>query len=142
MKYSTYSEAQTAALAKKFVTSLKQGTIVGLIGDLGAGKTAFVKGVAKALSLKQTVNSPTFVLMRVYTIKKHPFLKHLIHVDAYRLKSAKSLTAIGLSDYIKDPSALVMIEWADRVQLIIPKSAIMVRFKHLTPKSRQITISK
>ncbi len=139
MKHLSKSEKDTARLAHDFVQGLKSGQSAGLIGDLGAGKTAFVKGVAAALGIKQTVNSPTFVLMRVYSVKKHPVIKHLVHVDAYRIHKASSLTAIGLSDYIKDPTALVLIEWADRVQEILPPQATMIRFKHLKEFTREIS---
>ncbi len=141
MNYLSKSEKETAALAKQFVQSLKSGRTVGLIGNLGAGKTAFVKAVAKALNIKQSVSSPTFVLMRAYKVTKHPGINHLVHVDAYRLNNAESLRAIGLDDYIDDPSALVLIEWADRVKAIMPKKASVIRFKHTTPTQRQITIS-
>ncbi len=139
MNYLSKSEKETTALAKQFVASLKAGETVGLIGELGAGKTAFVKGVAKALRIKQRVNSPTFVLMRVYKVAKHSSIKHLVHVDAYRLHKAASLSAIGLDDYIEDPSSLVLIEWADRVKAIMPKKAIVIRFKH-TASGRRITL--
>lgn len=139
MNYLSKSEKETIALAKAFVKSLSGGQTAGLIGELGAGKTAFVKGVAKALGIRQTVNSPTFVLMRVYKVAKHPAIKHLVHVDAYRLQNAASLRAIGLEDYMQDPAALVLIEWADRVIKIMPKKAIMIRFKH-TASGRRITL--
>ncbi len=141
MKYLSKSEKDTAHLAQTFVKGLETGQSVALIGELGAGKTAFVKGVAQALGIKQTVNSPTFVLMRVYSVKKHPVIKHLVHVDAYRIQKAASLTAIGLNDYIKDPASLVLIEWADRVMSILPSKATVIRFKHLTPENRQIDIN-
>lgn len=139
MKIITKSEAQTKALAKKLSAALKQGTTFALVGDLGAGKTVFVKGLAQGLGIRKTVNSPTFVLMRVYETAKHPFIKRLVHVDAYRIKKADSLKSIGLEDYIKDKETLVVIEWADRVLKILPRGKKIIRFSH--SKESQRTIS-
>jgi len=139
MKKITKSETETRALAKKISAALKRGTTFALIGDLGAGKTAFTKGLAQGLGITKMVNSPTFVLMRVYETKKHPAIKRLVHVDAYRIKKAESLTSIGLEDYINDDEALVVIEWADRVLKILPRGKKIIRFAH--GKDNQRTIS-
>lgn len=139
MKKISRSEKETREIAKKFVTSLKAGATIGLIGDLGAGKTSFTKGVAQALGIKTTITSPTFVLMRVYKTK-HTIIKHLVHVDAYRIKSAQSLKAIGLEDYIRDSEALVIIEWADLATKILPRNAQIISFKHTEENSREIIL--
>ncbi len=140
MKIITRKEQETFALAKKFISELREGATIGLIGELGAGKTAFTKGVAQALKVKTTITSPTFVLMRVYKITKHSFLKHLVHVDAYRIKKADSLKAIGLEDYIQDPASLVIIEWADLVKKILPKNKKLIYFAHGKNETRVITL--
>lgn len=146
MKYLTKSAKQTEALGKKFVTNLKQGGVFGLIGDLGAGKTAFVKGVAKGLSIKSRITSPTFVLMRVYPVirqgrqAKNKHIKRLVHVDAYRVKKAVYLSGIGLEDYLSDPETLVLIEWADQVRSIMPRRANMIYFKYRDLSSREISL--
>ncbi|MCX6793466.1 MAG: tRNA (adenosine(37)-N6)-threonylcarbamoyltransferase complex ATPase subunit type 1 TsaE [Candidatus Falkowbacteria bacterium] len=129
MKKITKTAKQTEALGKKFVASLKQGGAFGLIGELGAGKTAFIKGVAKALGIKSTITSPTFVLMKVYKTKNKQ-IKHLVHVDAYRIKKAAHLSGIGLEDYIIDPEALVLIEWADKVKSLIKTKKNIINFSH------------
>lgn len=131
MKFLTKTEKQTQALAKTFVKELTRGGVFGLVGNLGAGKTAFVKGVAKALGIKQRVNSPTFVLMRTYDTK-HALIKRLVHVDAYRLKKAASLAAIGLEDFIKDAETLVLIEWADMVTSLLPDKKKIIKLAHKT----------
>jgi len=139
MKYLTKSAKQTEALGKKFVKSLKQGSVFGLVGDLGAGKTAFVKGVAKGLDVKARITSPTFVLMRVYNTKNKQ-IKRLVHVDAYRVKKAVYLSGIGLEDYLSDPETLVLIEWADQVRSIMPRRANMIYFKYRNLSSREISL--
>lgn len=132
MKYITKTTKQTSALGKKFVKNLQQGGAYGLIGDLGAGKTSFVKGVATGLCLKANITSPTFVLMRVYPVKNNKIIKHLVHVDAYRIKKAAHLSGIGLEDYINDPLSLVLIEWADKVKSLIKNKKNIINFKHAT----------
>lgn len=141
MKVLTTSEAQTQALAAKIAKKLQGGETLALLGDLGAGKTAFTKGLAKALGIR-AVSSPTFVLMKVYKIKKHRCLKQLVHVDAYRIASGESLRAIGLLDYIGQPDTIVLIEWADRVSDILPKNVLRLRFAHEKEDNRTITLPK
>ncbi|MFA6250976.1 MAG: tRNA (adenosine(37)-N6)-threonylcarbamoyltransferase complex ATPase subunit type 1 TsaE [Candidatus Shapirobacteria bacterium] len=120
MKYVSGSEKDTFNFAKKFAKTLKGGEAIGLIGDLGAGKTVFAKGLAAGLGIKQKITSPTFVLMRVYPVKKVR-IKNFIHIDAYRLKSAADLEAIGAKEYFSDPVSVILIEWADRVKKMLPK---------------------
>lgn len=94
-------------------------TVVALRGDLGSGKTAFVKECAKILGINETLTSPTFVIMKRYQMGERRICKnftHLIHIDAYRLGQAKDLQAIGWDAIIKDSGNLVMIEWPERVE--------------------------
>ena len=139
MKVVSHSEKETQKLAVNFAKTLKGGETIGLIGDLGAGKTAFVKGLAKGLGIKKAITSPTFVVMKIYPVK-HPTIKHLVHVDAYRVKTARSLTVIGLEDYIKSNDSVVVIEWADLVNEILPKKKILIKFNHIKEKIRNINI--
>lgn len=129
MKYLTKTAKQTEALGKSFVKSLKQGAVFGLVGELGAGKTQFVKGVAKGLGIKAHITSPTFVLLRVYPTK-NKFIKHLVHVDAYRIKKAAHLSGIGLEDYLADRETLVLIEWADKVKSLVKPKKNIIKFNH------------
>lgn len=127
MKITTKSEKQTLNLGKKFVLELKGGEVIGLIGELGAGKTVFIKGLAQGLNIKNIITSPTFVLMKVYKVKG--LIKNLCHVDAYRLKSAQDLVDIGIKDYLKQKTAITVIEWANQVKNILPKDKILVKIK-------------
>lgn len=127
MKITTESEKQTLNLGKKFVLELKGGEVIGLIGELGAGKTVFIKGLAQGLNIKNIITSPTFVLMKVYKVKG--LIKNLCHVDAYRLKSAQDLVDIGIKDYLKQKTAITVIEWANQVKNILPKDKILVKIK-------------
>ncbi|QQS60395.1 tRNA (adenosine(37)-N6)-threonylcarbamoyltransferase complex ATPase subunit type 1 TsaE [Candidatus Falkowbacteria bacterium] len=137
MKVISHSEKATQKIAFDFAKKLKGGETIGLIGDLGAGKTAFVKGLAKGLGIKKAITSPTFVVMKVYPVK-HTTIKHLVHVDAYRVRTATSLTAIGLEDYIKSNDSVVVIEWANLAKGFLPKKKILIFFKHITSAQREI----
>ena len=139
VKYVSASEKETFNFAKKFAKNLKGREIIGLVGDLGAGKTVFAKGLAAGLGIKQKITSPTFVLMRIYPVNKKR-IKNFVHIDAYRLKTAADLETIGAKEYFSDPSSIVLIEWADKVKKIIPH-AIIINIE-IIKSSRLINIVK
>lgn len=121
------SAEETAEIAKILLTEIvnkkneKLGaTIVGLSGDLGAGKTAFTQAVAKHLGVKDKVISPTFVIMKKYTLKNSKDHKFLFHIDAYRLKNEKELLYLGWEEIISNKEHLVLIEWPENVSKIMP----------------------
>jgi tRNA threonylcarbamoyladenosine biosynthesis protein TsaE len=147
MKIISKSEKQTYNLAKKFTRKLKGGEILCLVGDLGAGKTAFTKGLAAGLGVKNIITSPTFVLMKVYSFSS-PLRKGrlggvkgtelFVHIDAYRLSDGRQLEDIGAKDYFNQPDSVTVIEWADRVKDIWPKKIIEIKFKILEGNKREI----
>src|SRR6185369_2632079 len=118
-----------AELAKKFSVKqiVKQAIVLALEGELGAGKTQFTKGFAKALGVKQKITSPTFVLMKPYKIKGGT----LFHIDAYRLKNHRDLEALGVKELLKQAGNILLIEWSDRVTKILPKKHIKIHIDHL-----------
>ena len=147
-KFITKSENQTINLGKKLAQNFCGGEIIGLIGELGAGKTVLIKGIANGLNIKKTITSPTFVLMKIYPVKsdkvgaaKPQFnrvnkisnhkskILNLCHVDAYRLSSGKDLIDIGLKDWLGKPNTVTVIEWADRAMDILPKNSIIIKLK-------------
>lgn len=109
------SETDTLRIAETFARTLRGGEVILLVGDLGAGKSTFVRGMAQAFGVEEPVRSPTFTLMNVHRIKKSSKIKHLVHVDAYRLKDVHDLRAIGIEEYIGRDDAIVAIEWPERV---------------------------
>lgn len=129
MRFLSTSEKQTFDFAKNFSKKLKGGEVLGLIGDLGAGKTVFSRGLAKGLGIKKKITSPTFVLMRVYPVKKKR-IKFFVHIDAYRIKSARDLEAIGAKEYFGRPDAITVIEWPDKIKKILPKKSKIIIIKH------------
>ncbi|OQB43737.1 MAG: tRNA threonylcarbamoyladenosine biosynthesis protein TsaE [Parcubacteria group bacterium ADurb.Bin159] len=125
----TNSSQQTKKLGAQFAKNLKGGEIIGLIGTLGSGKTTFTQGMALGLNIKEKITSPSFILMQIYSIKKNKKIKYFVHIDGWRLKSAKELKMIGIDDYLRKKDAIIIIEWADKVKKILPKNSIIVRFK-------------
>src|SRR3989344_5449080 len=109
-QYLTYSEKETKDLAKKLAKNFKGG-VIGLFGELGAGKTMFTQGFANGLGIKEKIISPTFVLIRQHKIPNSNNL--LFHVDLYRLEKLKDLKQLGLRDSWSNPKDMVLIEWAD-----------------------------
>lgn len=138
-KVLSYSEKQTFNLGKKLAKKLCGGEVVALIGELGAGKTILIKGIAAGLGIKKTITSPTFVMMKVYEIKDLKLkIKALIHVDAYRLKSGQDLIDIGLKDWLSRADTVTVIEWADRVKDILPQNPITIKIETGKKKNERI----
>lgn len=137
MEYTTNNLEETYRLAEGFVRDLgtknlsrgKGATIVGLYGDLGAGKTSFTQGVAKAFGIKDYVTSPTFVLEKIYKLGKGFAYEHLIHIDCYRLNGAKEMSALGWDELIREPKNIILIEWPERIEDILPKEMIKIYFE-------------
>lgn len=131
----TNSEKETLALAREFAKTLKGGEIIGLIGDLGAGKTIFAKGLAAGLGVKNTVTSPTFVLMKIYKIKRTTSkIKQLVHIDAYRLQPPTEAADIGLTDYFNKKNIL-LIEWPQNIKI---KTTILITIESSGESRRTI----
>jgi tRNA threonylcarbamoyladenosine biosynthesis protein TsaE len=133
----TRSSLQTQAAAKRFSKSIKPGSVILLEGDLGSGKTTFVKGLAEGFGIKsgEHVTSPTFVIMRVYR-GKIP----IYHFDLYRLESETELEAIGFEEFINDTNAVSCVEWPEKAGSLIPADALRVRFQ-ITGKQNERTIT-
>jgi tRNA threonylcarbamoyladenosine biosynthesis protein TsaE len=121
MKRIAANSAATREVATEFVATLQPGNVVALVGDLGAGKTEFVKGLAAGLDSPAAVTSPTFTLIHEYLGGRLP----LYHMDFYRLSSEDELDEIGFDDYLVR-SGICAVEWADRFPKRIPGAAIWV----------------
>ncbi len=130
-------------IAAEFVAQLSpkdsSATLVTLRGELGAGKTTFVQGIAKALGVEETVTSPTFVIEKIYKLEGQKFT-HLIHMDAYRLKGAHELELLGWKELIQDPQNLILLEWPERVAEAIPSGTIGISFD-IAGDGRRININ-
>lgn len=134
------TEEETYSFAKNFIKSLKGGDILGLIGDLGAGKTTFTKRLAKELGIRSNITSPTFVFMKVYDLPKSiNNIKKLCHIDAYRISSEQDLFSIGADEYINRSDTLIIIEWIDKIEKFLPSKIKKLNFTILNNNERQIT---
>lgn len=127
MKHLFNSEQETYSFAKNFAQELVGGEVIGLIGDLGTGKTVFSRGLAAGLGIKNKVTSPTFVLMKVYPVNQGA-IRFYCHIDAYRLKTAYDLSAIGAMEYFGRADTVTVIEWADKIKKLLPKEAKLIKF--------------
>jgi len=118
---------------------LRGGEILALYGDLGAGKTALVQGIAAGLGIKATVNSPTFTIMKLYPAKKGQ-IKRLCHIDAYRLSQGKELLEIGAGDYLGAADTVSTVEWAEKIETLAESECVRIYLKALSANEREITI--
>ena len=149
------SDSQTESIAADFVLSLlkkmkenpaKEAYVVGLQGELGAGKTAFTKGVARAFGLNDTVTSPTFVIEKIYSLPETVFgavnpFKKLIHIDAYRLNSAAEIEHLGWKEISQDAGNLIFVEWPEQVSGAV-SSAETIHFTFIDDVTRRVEISE
>ncbi|MFZ2253136.1 MAG: tRNA (adenosine(37)-N6)-threonylcarbamoyltransferase complex ATPase subunit type 1 TsaE [Minisyncoccia bacterium] len=132
-------------IAREVVSSCVQkenAHVVTLTGDLGAGKTAFTKELAKLLGITHEITSPTFVIMKAYEIPDHPFFKKLVHIDAYRIESDDEMRVLGFNEILSDPTNLVCIEWPEKIKDLIPKDAYSLSLTLNLDETRTITYGK
>ncbi len=135
MIYTTHSEQETEALGARFAEKLPAGAVVALYGDLGCGKTAFVRGMARGMGLDATVTSPTFTIVNEYEGGEKP----LFHFDMYRLAGAEELFDIGWEDYLAR-GGVCAVEWSENVPGAFEGDEIVVRFEKTGDSEREITI--
>ena len=129
MKYTISDIDALAAFARSFVDTLEiknTAQVIFLRGDLGVGKTAFTKELAKALGIEETVTSPTFVVLKEYPVENHAFITNLIHIDAYRLADASELEYLHWNQYVQNPHNCIAIEWPEMVSGIATGEATTV----------------
>lgn len=136
MTYITYSESETEDLGAAFAKNLPAGAVAALYGELGSGKTAFVRGMARGMGITCLVNSPTFTIVNEY---ENPCGIPLFHFDMYRLGSAEELFDIGWEDYL-GRGGVCAVEWSENVPGAFDGDEYTVRFTKLSDASRRITV--
>ncbi len=142
MKLLSATEKQTQKIGQKLALGLKDGDILCLYGELGAGKTTMVKGLAKGLGIKKEINSPTFALMNIYKTKTRLKTVSLVHIDTYRLKNDQELIDIGAEDYLGAPDTICVVEWPEKIKnLLKNKKTVKIVMEHEGKKKRIITIT-
>jgi len=145
--YITKNSKKTQELGLKFARKIlnlpknKSAVVLGLTGNLGSGKTTFLQGFAKGLGVKEKILSPTFVIMKRF--------KNFYHIDCYRLKNYKDILALfsaqgepasGWKSIIKNSENIVAIEWSEKIKAILPKDAILIKFKFIDENKREINL--
>jgi tRNA threonylcarbamoyladenosine biosynthesis protein TsaE len=134
--YRSSSPEKTAAIARRLAATLPPGTVLALVGPLGAGKTAFVKGLAAGLGVPgRDVVSPTFTL-----VHEHAGTLPLFHADLYRLEDPRQVAELGLDDYAAR-GGILAVEWAERAGDALPAGALTVTFTVTGPGTRRITVA-
>jgi len=144
MEILSKSLEQTEKVAQEFVKKIlaekrDKALVVGLHGDLGSGKTTFVQLVAKNLGIKETITSPTFVILKNYTLNTKPYTL-LVHIDSYRLENGKELEKLGWREIINNPENLVLIEWPELVEDVLPKDIWTINFGFIDETTRRIDL--
>ena len=115
-----------------------EATLIGLSGELGAGKTAFVKSLGKSLHILESIPSPTFVIARFYDIPKHPRFTRLIHIDAYRIEDEEELRPLGWTALLRDSKNLILVEWPEKIPQGMNRVARTLRFEDVDETTRII----
>lgn len=131
MIYLSKSPEETQELAVAFTKDLKKGSVVLLKGEMGAGKTVFVKGMAKALGITERITSPTYAYMNDYD-------GVLYHYDCYRLSSGEDAEGLGLTDYFY-ADGICVIEWSENIKDVLPPETITVTIEKISESERRIT---
>jgi len=145
VKIITKSDRDTKRAGKLFAKTVQsagkrsRALVISLEGDLGSGKTTFTKGFAEGLGIKDMIQSPTFVILKIYqrntfkrsrkSVASHNLFKNLIHIDAHRIFQ-KDLKVLGWKEFIKNPHNILLVEWGERLKKSLPKDAIHIKFFH------------
>lgn len=124
--FKTKSAQETFELGKLFAKRLKNGDIVAIYGDLGAGKTEFVKGICNFFNVEDIVTSPTFTIMNHYSSDKSDKPVSIYHIDLYRLKTEKEIEEIGFDECLISKDCIKIIEWADKANGMLPEQRFNV----------------
>lgn len=143
MMIKTKSEAGTKKLGLTLAKKAHGGDIIGLIGNLGTGKTCFTKGFARGLGIKSLIASPTFILLKTYTVKKG-VIKNFCHVDVYRLNKTQDILELGLLECLERKDTVTIIEWADKIFPLLSnfRRTTFLNFSLINSTTRIITITK
>lgn len=126
---------ETQKIAKELANTLQKGDVLALHGDLGAGKTTFVKAAASLLAPNALVQSPTFTYLNIYEASPP-----LFHFDLYRLQSEKKFIEMGFLDYLHSEEGVCFIEWPECIEALLPKKTKHVRLSHTENGGRAIDV--
>ncbi|MBL7156072.1 MAG: tRNA (adenosine(37)-N6)-threonylcarbamoyltransferase complex ATPase subunit type 1 TsaE [Candidatus Pacebacteria bacterium] len=143
IKTITNSTAETKKLGQRLVKDIikkniqTQAVIIGLIGELGSGKTCFTQGFANGLDISNKILSPTYVILKRFQISGSMF-HDFYHIDCYRIKAEKEILDLGFANMCQNPENIIVIEWADQIKEILPKQTLFLKFKFINKNKREI----
>jgi tRNA threonylcarbamoyladenosine biosynthesis protein TsaE len=135
--YYTHSEEDTEEVALCLAAYIPFGSAVALQGNLGAGKTVFARGFIRGFGIKDVVSSPTFTLIKEYLADNDQWIYHL---DLYRITDIESALVFGIDEYINDDNAIALIEWAERIDEILPENTIRISINSVDKTTREIIV--
>ena len=134
----TNSANDTIEFGKSVARAVEKGAVISLVGDLGAGKTTFTKGVARGLGIMDNVTSPTFTILNEYTGEE----KRLYHFDFYRIEDPDELVELGFEDYFPSADGLTIVEWVEKAPSVLPKKFYQITFKKIDDDKRKIVFEE
>ena len=132
------SEADTMAFAAELRRAMPSGGVIALYGDLGAGKTVFARGFAKALGITEPVSSPTYTILQEYPTPDGHWLYHL---DLYRIGDSRAALAFGADEYLES-GEYVLVEWPERIESLLPEQTLRLQIEHIGENERHWTVRK
>ncbi len=135
----TSNSDETKLLGAKLAARMRGGEVICLTGDLGSGKTTFVTGFIRHFLPNVRVLSPTFTLVRHYTVR-HGTIRHIYHMDLYRLKQRADIAQLGIEEYIHSLDSVVLVEWPEKIQELLPGKPLKISFVHTGDDQRVITV--
>jgi tRNA threonylcarbamoyladenosine biosynthesis protein TsaE len=142
----TKSAKETQKLGFNLARHLSSSQVIALKGDLGSGKTTLLQGLALGLGIKETVNSPTFNVLKRYNLKTKikgdkNSLQYFYHIDTYRLNNSSDLINLGWEEILNTKNSIIAIEWAEKVRDILPQDLIFVHLQYVDEVTRKATIT-
>jgi tRNA threonylcarbamoyladenosine biosynthesis protein TsaE len=140
-KFITHSAEETRESGKRLAQEIVPGTLLCLRGDLGAGKTTLTQGLLEGFDATRPYVSPTFVIMKQYElpVPSATGISRIYHADAYRVE-AKDFEGLGFAEWRADPQGIVILEWPERIEAILPKRRIEISLTSISENEREITI--
>ena len=130
----TMNPEETVRLGEELSSYLEQGDVFAMVGELASGKTTFIQGILRGLQYRKPVTSPTFTLINDYDA-----IYPVIHIDCYREENLHRWIKVGFHDYMNAKN-IVIIEWADKIQSLLPNDHIQIKFMHKGQDKREITL--
>ena len=133
------STEETKEFAREIASRIKPQTAIALYGDLGSGKTTFTNYLAQVLGFTDRVQSPTFVIHRIYKTSTNSNIKRMHHLDLYRMSSSSEIQDLGLKELFESPDDIFVIEWPELIEHLLPKDCIKISFEYISENQRRVT---